>query len=228
MPSSTSSSASGTLGAHCGRWDRGRRTPRARVPRGASRSGVRRDREDVMAKKVLGRRLFAIVAAILGATAACGARPSAPIDEGDPESQDGAATLPAVADGGGGGDSTGEPVDGTASDASEAGPGQTDAGSFACGPTTCEPGQVCVQPCCGGAAPSCSPVPTLGGCPSDRVMVSACPGSGQPGCQTPPCHPDTPYCVDRTSQCTEACTCGAAECRDCQAFTGNDIICRCG
>jgi hypothetical protein len=182
-----------------------------------------------MAKKVRCRRLFAVVASIFGV--ACGSGNSAPVDGGGPESQDAAATLQAVADGGRDGDSAEEAVDGIASDApgaSEAGPVQTDAGSFACGTRACNPNQLCVHPCCGGAAPSCMPVPMLGGCPSNLVMVSACPGSGRPGCQEPPCTPDPPFCIDGASQCIEACACAGDGCGECQSITGNDIICRCG
>jgi hypothetical protein len=184
-----------------------------------------------MGRNVRYRALLALVASLFGVAVACGSGNSAPVDAGGAEGRDASATLQTVTDAGGGGTDAEEAVDGVASDAptaAEASRSETDAGSFACGTTACNSSQLCVHPCCGGAAPSCMPVPSLGGCPSNLVMVSACPGTGRPGCQNPPCTPNPPFCIDGASQCANACACTGNGCAECQSTTGNDILCRCG
>jgi hypothetical protein len=122
-----------------------------------------------MGRNMRYRARFAIVASLLGVTVACGSGKSASVDAGGSEGQDASATLQAATDTGGGGNDAEEAVDGVESDAptaAQASPAETDAGSFACGTTACRSSQLCVHPCCGGAAPSCMPVPTLGDCPS--------------------------------------------------------------
>jgi hypothetical protein len=112
--------------------------------------------------------------------------------------------------------------------ATDAQPGPGDAGSFACGDATCTPGQLCVHPCCGGAAPSClMPLPEAGTCPNNLVKVSDCPGTGRPGCMPPPCTPPAPFCLD-ANQCPNACGCAIVSCGACPPASGRDVMCLCG
>ena len=68
-------------------------------------------------------------------------------------------------------------------------------GPFACGNAACAANQYCVQPCCGGPAPQCTPVPDSGVCPGGTSLGS-CPGTGTTGCVEGPCTPAPPYCID--------------------------------
>jgi hypothetical protein len=103
--------------------------------------------------------------------------------------------------------------------------GAPDSGSFACGTATCGQGQLCVHPCCGGAAPSC--LPEAGGCSPPFVTVSSCPGTGKPGCMAPPCTPDPPFCIDAANQCESACACTGDGCAECRSIDRADIMCLC-
>jgi hypothetical protein len=74
-----------------------------------------------------------------------------------------------------------------------------DAGSVACGAaSSCNGVELCVQPCCGGAAPACVAKPDGGACPAGTHETTTCsfgspPGPG-PYCQDNPCTPAPPYC----------------------------------
>ena len=104
-----------------------------------------------------------------------------------------------------------------------------DAGSFACGDATCAPGQLCVHPCCGGAAPSCLiPLSDAGTCPNNLMRVSVCPGTGRPGCMPPPCTPPPPFCLDANQCGVNACGCATVSCGACPPESGRDVTCLCG
>lgn len=75
------------------------------------------------------------------------------------------------------------------------------AGNGSCGGQTCGATQYCVIPCCGGAPPSCFPVPGSGSCPagSHSGCTSFSGSQCSPPmtcCQSDPCTPPPPYCVD--------------------------------
>jgi hypothetical protein len=102
------------------------------------------------------------------------------------------------------------------------------AGSFACGTTTCLPGQLCVHPCCGGPAPPCIPTADSGPpCPQGWEYVYACPGYPNYGCQAPACTPAAPFCIDGAAQCSTACGCSAPTCGTCPPASGRDVQCLC-
>lgn len=87
-----------------------------------------------------------------------------------------------------------------------------------CGDLMCDPGQVCVVPCCGGPAPGCYELPEGGDCGTDTPDVGGvqcCQNAGDPAmcmmmmwCIPGPCMADPPYCADgdtiscNDSQCT--------------------------
>jgi hypothetical protein len=72
---------------------------------------------------------------------------------------------------------------------------------FACGTSTCDGDQICIHPCCGGAAPVCEPLEDGGTCPSGYVLSTQCYnlGGSTTGCQAPPCTPPPPYCAPSSS-----------------------------
>lgn len=87
-----------------------------------------------------------------------------------------------------------------------------------CGDLMCDPGQVCVVPCCGGPAPGCYELPEGGDCGTDTPDVGGvqcCQNAGDPAmcmmmmwCIPGPCMADPPYCANgdtiscNDSQCT--------------------------
>jgi hypothetical protein len=103
--------------------------------------------------------------------------------------------------------------------------------SFACGSAVCGPGQVCVHPCCGGAAPPCTARPDGGVCPSGWRAVVACPGIDVPACQAPMCTPPPAYCFTPSAACQSdaACGCFDTACTGggCWLVTGRVVMCGC-
>ena len=89
-------------------------------------------------------------------------------------------------------------------DAGDAGPPPAPA-PFACGSTTCGVTQYCVEPCCGGVAPPCLPLPDSGDCPAGTHPGTCQFGGGGPGCVGNPCTPPPPYCVESPSQAPPYC-----------------------
>ncbi len=68
-----------------------------------------------------------------------------------------------------------------------------------CGEQSCQAGEVCVLPCCGGPAPGCSE-PDGGVCPGgqDPVPSEQCqfnPCAGPLCCLPVACTPDPPFCI---------------------------------
>ncbi len=78
----------------------------------------------------------------------------------------------------------------------DAGGSDADDGPYACGTTTCGSGQVCIHPCCGGAAPPpCVSADDAGACPAGYAKSGAC-GVGSSGqCGAIPCTPPPAYCA---------------------------------
>lgn len=79
------------------------------------------------------------------------------------------------------------------------GPSDTTGAPPVCGEQSCQAGEVCVLPCCGGPPPGCSE-PEGGMCPggqapvpSDQCQFNPCAG---PLCCLPvACTPDPPFCI---------------------------------
>lgn len=84
-------------------------------------------------------------------------------------------------------------------------------GPYPCGTTTCQSGEVCVHPCCGGAPPPCVPFEDAGVCPAGYQPSNYCNGY-QYGCAPPPCTPPPPYCTPASSGCPYS---GMSSGRDC-------------
>jgi hypothetical protein len=83
-----------------------------------------------------------------------------------------------------------------------------DAGSFACGSSTCAPTQICVIAQCGGGPVQCM-AETDGGCPTGWQSGS-CPSGqfgNQPACIPEPCTPPPAKCVDAPTACASAVDC---------------------
>lgn len=127
--------------------------------------------------------------------------------------------------------STGESTTAASDGSDELGTDGT--GGSACGAAPCEPTEICVNPCCGGAGPLCyapdgdgaceagdqSVDPSrclLGGCDADLCCLPA------GGCEAPP-----PFCVDSGElQCDD----GAKYCNvgDCFGpLEGDQLACTC-
>ena len=68
----------------------------------------------------------------------------------------------------------------------------TDGGGL-CNGAACAAGQYCINPCCGGAGPVCTPIPDGGVCPQGTVQLANCPPTAAPGCQQT-CDAPAPYC----------------------------------
>lgn len=110
-----------------------------------------------------------------------------------------------------------------------------DASRHACGASSCAVDEVCVHPCCGGAAPPCMPLSDGGGCEPGFHWVAACswPSSGGPACQGDPCTPPAPSCVKVPASCgaTPACPCLSGDvCSgsgSCGYVDGLDVACVC-
>jgi len=73
-----------------------------------------------------------------------------------------------------------------------------------CGNTACADDEVCVVPCCGGAAPPClGSSPSDGGaCPAGSHADGTCTADGTGGCRTEQCTPGAPYCSNDAGVCT--------------------------
>ncbi|MDP3273592.1 MAG: hypothetical protein Q8Q09_00250 [Deltaproteobacteria bacterium] len=72
---------------------------------------------------------------------------------------------------------------------------RTDVATVPCGTESCTGGQVCVQPCCGGAQPPCVRDPVNGPCPAGSVL-GLCTRDGMPsmGCAIQ-CTPPAAFCA---------------------------------
>ena len=204
----------------------------ARLSPSASTSRRRRGTEARMGKllkaaELIGRAFALVLVSTI--VAACGSSGSASGNVDASESSSDDSGSQGIADGSSMGEDAEGALDAASSDApTDARPGPGDAGSFACGDATCAPGQLCVHPCCGGAAPSClMPLPEAGTCPNNLVKVSDCPGTGGPGCMPPPCTPPAPFCLD-ANQCPNACGCAPVSCGACPPASGRDVMCLCG
>lgn len=66
----------------------------------------------------------------------------------------------------------------------------SDAGTFACGTTTCSGDSLCIHPCCGGAI-ICAPLEDAGTCPMGLTKSPMCPPL-QPCSNV--CDPGPPFC----------------------------------
>ena len=86
-------------------------------------------------------------------------------------------------------------------------------GPFACGAVTCRATELCIHPCCGGAAPPCAQVLDGGACPAGSHADSSCTQLG--GCRADPCTPPAPFCADKITD--PACRLGQ----------GRDVSCLC-
>jgi hypothetical protein len=73
----------------------------------------------------------------------------------------------------------------------------SDSGPYACGATTCQSGEICVHPCCGGAPPPCVPADDGGTCPAGYSFSGMCFNGGD--CAPPPCTPPPAYCAPASS-----------------------------
>ena len=74
-----------------------------------------------------------------------------------------------------------------------------------CGSTTCTGGEVCVQPCCGGAPVQCMDPDGGGACPAGTA-VGTCFRNGSPssGCAQQ-CVPGAPFCAPPPSGSSNPC-----------------------
>lgn len=97
-------------------------------------------------------------------------------------------------------------------------------GGVSCSGTTCNGGQVCVHPSCGGGTPpQCDSGLVDGGlCPSGWTYEPQCPpGSGTvPGCVPPACTPPAPFCADVPAACSGTATCACLPVSICQGNGG--------
>ncbi len=117
-------------------------------------------------------------------------------------------------------------ADVAASDAIAASDVSADAGAISCGTETCGGGQVCVRPCCGGAAPVCLERNDAGLCP-EGTSLGPCSAGGamQMGCRVT-CTPPPPFCAP-----IPASGCNGTNCSVCPSMNGrrdgNEISCLC-
>jgi hypothetical protein len=88
-------------------------------------------------------------------------------------------------------------------------------GSLSCGKTACIDGEVCVNPCCGGAPQVCDPASDAGTCPSGAHPCVR--PAGDYGCSFQ-CTPPLPFCQPASKPLPTGCSLG----KDRQA------ICVCG
>ncbi|MEM6995753.1 MAG: hypothetical protein AAF721_34910 [Myxococcota bacterium] len=72
---------------------------------------------------------------------------------------------------------------------------------------TCDAGQACVRPCCGGAGPQCVPMTPGERCESGTCMQP----DGTQGC-TLSCTPDPPFCADLADLTCEEDSCDVGSC----------------
>lgn len=74
----------------------------------------------------------------------------------------------------------------------------TTTGPVVCAETMCDPGQVCVHPCGGGAQPPCQPQEPDGTCPAgyEPDLAGQCPDPCEGGaCCAPEPEDLTPFCL---------------------------------
>ncbi|MEM7152235.1 MAG: hypothetical protein AAF799_05300 [Myxococcota bacterium] len=134
------------------------------------------------------------------------------------------------------GDST-SAVTSTTSGTTASEDGTTRGTQFACGDELfCELGEHCVLPCCGGAPPSCDPIPKDGECPPGTPEFGkCCDFMGIPDCdeadwcQLPPCEPAPPRCVTAEDlMCDQSGSCKVLGDDFCIGPVENNIItCQC-
>jgi hypothetical protein len=115
---------------------------------------------------------------------------------------------------------------------SSTGPGEP----FACTEElTCNAGEICVLPCCGGPAPACFPLPADGDCGTgylDEGGVRCCQNDPDPvacmqmqWCVPGPCVADPPYCAT-----ADEVTCNGTDCttEGCYGeLVDGQLLCRC-
>jgi hypothetical protein len=97
-----------------------------------------------------------------------------------------------------------------------------DFAQFVCGEHVCGPGQVCIHPCCGGAAPTCHPLPDGGRCDVNEMYLSSCAAPGVGGCIPFNCVPPPAFCANVSAPC--ACPSGSS-CLP--ASASGDVSCLC-
>lgn len=136
----------------------------------------------------------------------------------------GSATGDGPTSNGGSGDASGSATttDPTAGSAS-GGSGDTsgsDSGSGGllaeCGEATCAAGEVCVNPCCGGAPLPCLDAQNDGTCLPTQTPVDpnecSIPCLGDTCCLPGPCTPDPPFCADAKTLMCNGDDCMVPEC----------------
>lgn len=99
-----------------------------------------------------------------------------------------------------------------------------------CGEQSCQDGEVCVVPCCGGPPPACSEPDGRGKCeggqdpvPSVECEFNRCAG---PLCCPPiACQPDPPFCVASPMLSCEGTSCNIESCSG--TLNGDTLECEC-
>ncbi len=99
-----------------------------------------------------------------------------------------------------------------------------------CGEQPCPGAQICVFPCCGGPAPSCSEPDGRGKCeggqdpvPADQCQFNPCAG---PLCCPPiACTPEAPFCVDPAMLTCNGNSCSTGSCFG--TLSGAQLDCQC-
>lgn len=102
---------------------------------------------------------------------------------------------------------------------------------------TCNPGETCVLPCCGGPQPGCFELPRGGECgpggTPDEGGVRCCQNAGDPKacmelqwCSPVPCMADPPYCATADQLDCNGSSCSAPSCFNGQ-LVGTELQCSC-
>lgn len=99
-----------------------------------------------------------------------------------------------------------------------------------CGEQPCPGAQICVFPCCGGPAPSCSEPDGRGKCeggqdpvPADQCQFNPCAG---PLCCPPiACTPEAPFCIDPAMLTCNGNSCSTGSCFG--TLSGAQLDCQC-
>lgn len=102
---------------------------------------------------------------------------------------------------------------------------------------TCNPGETCVLPCCGGPQPGCFELPRGGECgpggTPDEGGVRCCQNAGDPKacmelqwCSPVPCMADPPYCATAEQLDCNGDSCSAPSCFNGQ-LVGTELQCSC-
>ena len=102
---------------------------------------------------------------------------------------------------------------------------------------TCNPGEICVLPCCGGPQPACFELPKGGECGPDGTPdpggANCCQNAGDPvacmkmsWCSPVGCTPDPPYCAAADDVDCNGTSCSAESCFDGELVNGQ-LQCSC-